>query len=262
MMIDSVRWSTPLSVKLRKGAEVKKIAYLLGNTNGLPGIEKDLTSFQTFLRSGMGGAWTKDEILPPQKNISLRELKADFHCIKSEGFDYVLFYFSGHGNHARSTQLYINEQEEHISESELEDLAPKQLSIFDCCRLVERLVLENRFSSRPLVKNASELDSLYRMRFNRLLQAAAPQHLKLYSCRKGQCSIATGRGSLYTQCLLRTAIEKSETQNVSVEEAHDACKGEVIVRSVMANLKQEPDMKCVSDVDGNPLPFAVRKLQV
>ena len=42
---------------------MRRIAYLLANTDGLPGTKKDVDDFHRFLISCRGGAWEDEEIV-------------------------------------------------------------------------------------------------------------------------------------------------------------------------------------------------------
>lgn len=43
---------------------MKKLAILIGNNNGLPGVKKDLYNMHEYLVSNKGGSWVKEEIKP------------------------------------------------------------------------------------------------------------------------------------------------------------------------------------------------------
>ena len=49
---------------------MKRIALLIGNSNGLPGVKKDIAHWIQFLESDQGGQWTDDEII-----ISIRSIR-------------------------------------------------------------------------------------------------------------------------------------------------------------------------------------------
>lgn len=237
---------------------MKRFAYLLGNTNGLSGIQKDIADFGGFLESEIGGAWYDHEIRR-KKNISLEELRNDIQTIKQSRFDFVVFYFSGHGDHKRSTRLCLNQKEELISEEELEGLAPKQLSIFDCCRkVVSPPKRRTLFSEKEDVWWAA-----HRAKYNRLLEQATPQHVKMYACQKDQYAHATENGSLYTQCLLGTIADLCKSGNVTATDAHAVCADKVKRMTKDWKYPQEPDSNRIASMaKGTPLVMAIKKLQL
>lgn len=47
---------------------MKRKALLIGNSNGLSGVQKDLLDFQKFLLSNQGGAWYRSEIIIIEKS--------------------------------------------------------------------------------------------------------------------------------------------------------------------------------------------------
>ena len=56
--------------------------------------------------------------------------------IKDRRPDFAIIVFSGHGAYQRHTILEINENGDTISENDLIGIAPRQISVFDCCREV------------------------------------------------------------------------------------------------------------------------------
>lgn len=86
---------------------MKRFAYLLSNSNGLPGIKKDISDFRAFLLSCEGGAWNSDEIVERQ-NLRLEELRRDLRLIRLKNYDYCIFYYSGHGSFISATIAFIS----------------------------------------------------------------------------------------------------------------------------------------------------------
>lgn len=112
---------------------MERIALLFGNRNRLNGTKKDMIDFMTFLKSPNGGAWNDTEIkgyVDAPSSLILSELNS----IRNHGYDYAIIYFTGHGGVKEGTILEINPSNEIIKESELLGLAPKQITILDCCR--------------------------------------------------------------------------------------------------------------------------------
>lgn len=111
---------------------MKRLAMLIGNTNDLPGIQKDLEDFGHFLESDIGGAWNSNLEICKAYNVSYKELKESIESIKEAEIDYFIFYYSGHGGLNRTsggTILELNKAGEVIDEMELQGITPRQLNI-------------------------------------------------------------------------------------------------------------------------------------
>lgn len=241
---------------------MKRFAYLLSNTNGLPGISKDVEDFRNYLISNAGGAWNPKEIFS-QQNPSLSLLRSHIASLREQKFDYVVFYYTGHGSYERGTCLYINENDEYIKESEVLNLAPKQLSLFDCCRVIQESSTEGLVTTfDEAVKNASYDHQRFRDRFDSLVKAALPQQVKLYACRIGEKATATRDGSLYTQGLLETARNIDASQDANIITVHNKCISDSTIRELLNKRNQHPDI----DIDiygkqGAILPFVLSTKQ-
>lgn len=243
---------------------MKRFAYLLSNSNGLPGIKKDISDFRAFLLSCEGGAWNFNEIVERQ-NLRLEELRRDLSLIRCATYDYCIFYYSGHGSYERDTRLYVNDTNDNIGENEVLNLASKQLSIFDCCRFDAKkknekcaFVCENAFN------NVHVLRQYCRDKFERLVQAALPQKVSLYACKIGEYATATSEGSLYTQSLLSTARSLCTVKDVDAITVHRFCCENVTRNAKIINGELQHPESSVSPVSGivGTLPFAIRKPQL
>ena len=232
--------------------EMKRHAVLLGNTNGLPGIHRDLEEFELLLRSDIGGAWEDNEICKVY-NADLGWLRGYLHTIREEFFDYLIFYYSGHGALERrnNTVLELNNNHEIITESELINLADKQLNIFDCCRVATKpeetvnSILESyNFSENPI---RSWIRSIY----NRRIMEAKEQFICLYACSEGECANATESGSIYTQQLIKATNILSNSSDVLVKAAHDKAYFNVYIKSIVMGIPQRPDICIVPNVKKN-----------
>jgi hypothetical protein len=184
---------------------VKRKAILIGNTSGLPGVKVDLARFSGFLQSNTGGAWEWNEIdiLP---DISRADLLLKIQQWKNSGFDYVNVLFSGHGGQSRKeTILELNKSGEQIDESILRGIAPRQLTIYDCCRCYEEQFAKaaNRFENRTA--SFYESASTVRLRYVARIMQAVPQQARLYSCSVGQVSYDSPEGGIYLANLLKAA---------------------------------------------------------
>lgn len=212
---------------------MKRRALLIGNSRGLQGVKKDMVNFQAFLMGRYGGAWKRGEIVT-MMNPALSDLRQRINIIKEEGNDFVIVMFSGHGGYQRQTILEINGNEEIIAESELFNLASRQISIFDCCRAVEDYGagLESLNESKLFSVNDS-IDTI-RQRYDDRIMQAIPQQNMLYACKIGQCAHDSddGSGAYYLKNLIKYA--KAITESFGLvgrvhEDAADATSVEVLV---------------------------------
>jgi Caspase domain len=124
--------------------KLKRVAVLIegfdsGKTASvLQQFKFDISSFQLFLKSPVGGMWDEAEIITMQAP-SLHDLRnlTEYFLV-----DYVLLYFSGHGNGANGASYISLNENESINVSELPDFASKQLFIFDSCRAMPQNINE------------------------------------------------------------------------------------------------------------------------
>lgn len=214
---------------------MKRKALLIGNSNGLSGVQKDLLDFKKFLCSNKGGAWYENEIVLIEKS-DLAIVRNEINKIKLSYPDYVITFFSGHGAYKRGTILELAD-ENIINESELFNLSKRQISIFDCCR--NRIVA---FSDSSVSMDNYELVELSSKRLTRLLyeqriMQSVAQQVRLYSCSIDESSYDTNEGGVYFQNLL------------TIAKTFDGNTKELTERTHITNGKQHPDAvlpKCLS----------------
>ena len=239
---------------------MKRFAFLFGNTDGLKGVKKDIRRFREFLKSDVGGAWEPWEI-DGGCDLALDVVRRKIGDIRRGGYDYVIVYFSGHGGMIRTTKLCLNSDEESIDEEEFTGLADRQFSIFDCCRASPDAATNSKEATFDAANEASMLDyrNLYRAHYERLIEAASPQEVRLYACQKYKKAYDTSKGGMYTQQLIDDAIEQSKYGNAYVKDVHRAAASVVRCFSMAKGEYQEPDIDVVSRVmQPNDLVFAVK----
>lgn len=224
---------------------MKRKALLIGNTNGLPGVQIDMQTAEKFLFSDNGGAWINSEI-DVLRNPRRAELLAHVAQVRQSSPDYVFLLFSGHGGlERRTTMLQLNREGETIEEDELFKIAPRQISIFDCCRLLVSEIAFEAFAAHRVRKMAE--DSVAREHFDARIMQAIPQQIRLYASSMGQASSDTGQGAIYLQNLLRAARSFSGNETFkTAEQAH----GEATRATIIATHgDQKPDAylpKCLT----------------
>ena len=201
---------------------MRKIALLIGHSDDLEGVKIDLVEWEKYLISPIGGAWERNEIkmiMNPQKCELLSYIN---ELRKTKAYDFAIVVYSGHGGYDRKTILEINRQGETINETDLFSIAPKQISVFDCCRcLVDRHEPINdslrTFSSGGPLSNLQMIRNAY----NQRIMQAIPQQICLYACRIGEMALDTENGALYIQTLLRQAkLFPNNEEFRTVEEIH------------------------------------------
>ena len=229
---------------------MKRRALLIGNSRGLAGVKRDIANMRQFLMGRYGGAWRNGEI-ETMMNPSLSDLKSKLKVIKAEQNDFVIVLFSGHGGYERTTVLEINGQNEIIDDTELIGLAPRQISIFDCCRVVCSYQEEREMLlERKLFSITDSVDTI-RQRYDSRIMQAIPQQDRLYACKIGQCAHdhQDGSGAYYLNNLLKHARSISGAYGLVGdvhEDATEDTKTEVLIKE---NAIQEPVCslhKCLS----------------
>ena len=229
---------------------MKRRALLIGNSRGLAGVKQDIANFQAFLMGRYGGAWRRGEI-ETMMNPALADLKSKLNTVKAEQNDFVIVMFSGHGGYERTTVLEINGQNEIIDDTELMGLAPRQISVFDCCRALCSYQEEREMlMERKLFSETDSVDTI-RQRYDSRIMQAIPQQDRLYACKIGQCAYdhQDGSGAYYLNNLLKHARSISGAYGLVGdvhEEAAESTKTEVMI---WENAIQEPVCsipKCLS----------------
>ena len=184
---------------------MKKIALLIGNSDGLPGVKKDLNDWKNFLVSPVGGAWDESNEIVSFMNPS-KTLLLDYIKEFERFFDFAIVVYSGHGAYNKQTILEINKKGEEIEETDLIGISPKQISIFDCCRAIMKESTShyegrNLYSIKGISYNLDEIRQAYEQK----IKQATEQQVCLYACSIGETALDTEEGGLYTQTLLKEA---------------------------------------------------------
>lgn len=242
---------------------MKRVALLVGNSNGLAGVKIDLAKFKSFLMSNQGGAWNSDEIIELH-HATKSELIEAISFIKSLLVDYCVVYFSGHGAYIRKVNPKNNEtileleDENLVEESVFNNLAERQLTILDCCRNVVEIPICDGLQPMMESINLNEYKrEAFRKKYNLKIMGAIPQHAKLYSCSIGESSIATSDGSIYTEALWEAVKMGAETVN----QVHDKATDFVIkywnYNQQDKNLTQNPKAKLPKCLTSQQLIFCV-----
>lgn len=242
-------------------------ALLIGNSNGLPGVKKDILHWYYFLKSDIGGIWFSSEI-DIEMNPSKLSLLSKVNAIRGK-FDFIIVVFSGHGAYNRSTILEINNNGECISENDLKNLAPRQISVFDCCRenyTQQDEILNESNSYCFLLKSGAH--SYIRQFYETRIMKAIPQQISLYACSIGESAYDSNYGGYYTKnflCSTNIFIDNQPFSTVGIihQAAAVRTKSEVLEKE---NKHQKPDAflpKCLSSqqliISVNPQYFEQKR---
>ena len=199
---------------------MKRIALLVGNTSGLSGVTVDLKNYIAFLKSDFGGAWYDREITI-MSSPSKYDLLSKIRALKGLSYDFAFVVYSGHGGYQKGTILEINEEEECINESELKNIASRQISIFDCCmNIIKQPITESRSIQAYSLGGTI---SYIRARYDARIMAAEVQQASLYACSIGESALDTENGGLYSKNLLKAGRYFS-SDFLTINNAHDAAR--------------------------------------
>ena len=224
----------------------------------LKGVETDLHHFVSFLKSPIGGSWEDNEITGlfkcPSENL--------IELFQSMDTDFLLVYFSGHGQQdLKETNIAKNDSES-ISVSQLISIikAPKALIIIDTCRKVSDEEYSSisgpeylSFQSDLNQANSSE-------KYMQVISESTDGISIAYACSVGEISNDTELGGDYTYSLLKTSLEWYENQNnesvLSINGANDLAHQYLKFKS---NLDQNPQIVTTNEKEEKPnFPFAIK----
>ena len=228
------------------------------SVNYLKGVDTDLHHFIRFLKSPIGGSWEDNEITGlykcPSENL--------IELFQSTYTDFLLVYFSGHGQqNLKETKIAINDSES-ISVSQLISIikAPKALIIIDTCRKVSDEEYSSisgpeylSFQSALNQANSSE-------KYMQIISESTDGISIAYACSVGEISNDTELGGDYTYSLLKTSLEWYENQNnesvLSINGANDLAHQYLKFKS---NLDQNPQIVTTNEKEEKPnFPFAIK----
>jgi hypothetical protein len=199
---------------------MKKRMFFIGNNAGLPGVNNDYLNYSTFFKSNIGGAWLNSEIISLMQP-TLIELRNQIEELKKMQLDFIIVVYSGHGGQERETILEINAKGETIYESELKNIATRQILVYDCCRVVSTIQLSEGYDQR--MEKSASVDSRIRALYETRIMQSIPQQLCLYACSIGETASDTSDGGLYSKYLLLSARSVT-TEYMTVGQAHQSAK--------------------------------------
>lgn len=193
---------------------MKKRILLIGNSNGLPGVQVDFKNYISYFKSDIGGNWIDSEIVS-KMNPSKSDLITTIQQLKSYSLDFAIVLFSGHGGQERETVLELNRNGETVNESDLRNISSKQITIFDCCRAFSEPIQDSRMYESFKAFSASN----NRERYESRIAQAIPQQISLFACSIGEVSNDTKDGGAYSKNLIKAA-KSINSSYVLVGDAH------------------------------------------
>ena len=217
---------------------------------------KDVNDMKTFLCSPFGGAWEPNEV-DCRKNISLSGLQRLVCETKEQCYDYLVFYFSGHGGCARGDFLELNPTGETVEVRELLAMSTRQLSMFDCCRAYP--VNEKMSFALDALNESHGVDryrAIAREFYDERVSAALQQSMVLYACREGEYAHDFGHGGVYTQNLL-DAARSFDGSVLLASQAHLMAYQPTVEEALKHKGVQHPDLYMAKLPSRYQLPFAL-----
>lgn len=230
---------------------MNKRILLIGNNNGLEGVNVDFRNYSDFFQSMVGGEWYSREVISMMNPSRLAVLNK-INELKRMSLDYLIVVFSGHGGQERETILELNKSGETIGESELKYIASRQLNIFDCCRSVPQLVEK---SQRVLNMLSGGVVRSTRLVYENRIANSISQQVCLYACSIGETAEDTSKGGVYSVNLLEVASSITGTSEMYfyVGETHQAAKRQVKVKGYAQN----PDATLPRCLSNQQLIFSI-----
>lgn len=240
---------------------MKRKALIIGNSGDknnpkeyLEGVKKDVTNYNNFLQSSIGGKWYDYEIvlsLDETKNEVLKKISS----IKQEQNDFVFILFSGHGSYSswkECRKLYLFD--EYLYEDNLTYLAHKQVTILDTCAGIENDLLTESMESFAMDNTFRKALTDYRKKYENEISECPNQQAILYSSSIDESSNDDSElGGYFAYSLLN--IAKRNQQNIlNCKEAYFHAK-EVVQKKT--NNEQNPQSKLIKS--DNILPFSLKK---
>ena len=220
---------------------MRKKILMIGNTVDLPGVPIDISNYYDFFISPTGGNWYDEEI-DILINPAQHELLETIADIQEANYDYVIVFFSGHGEETTDgTVLYIKGQKETILLHNLADLSHRQLLIVNCCRSHHKIPEGISIDSTAL---SLSHDST-RQAYEELIQFSAPQQIILFSCDDDESTWATQEGGFYSRYLLdaiEIALANPLLRFVSVGRAHYKAVSLMRQDDFLSEQQQHPTM--------------------
>ena len=189
-----------------------------GTKGYLPGVEKDVPLYTSYLQSPLGGAWTTGEI-SILKSPSSAQVQAAVKALGSA--DYSMVVFSGHGYYSANRSSTIIELTPGVDIDSLELIqgTTKRTVILDCCRVVHaELVLEKMMRKSLAMADSIPDAAQARFYYDKQISECPSGLVRLFGCSLNETAGDDAQlGGVYSHSLISSAEEwaKSGGKNTS-----------------------------------------------
>lgn len=221
---------------------MRKQILIVGYAGELAGIRADIHNYYTFFTSNIGGKWNNDEICI-LSDTSVTEVMNKILYYRLSRLDYFIFVFCGHGaSRNNEVAMQINDTDSLLMESSVMGVAPRQLSIFDCCREreYEDFGIITEFYTHSLLSLGGKLYGNVRRRYENRIMQSVPQSACLYACSIGESAEGTNSGGFYSCNLLKAAYHITDDKEYKTI---GLCHTEACLLLKEKNVRQHPDYK-------------------
>lgn len=219
---------------------MRKQILIVGYAGALQGVSADIKNYCNFFTSPVGGMWYAEEINVLDKT-SVAELIKYIQRYQAIQLDYFIFVFCGHGG-SRNDEVVmeINDTDRLVRESEVVNVAPRQLNIFDCCRVKEDDNSCNLLTEMRTFSQGGKIFGNVRKRYDERVLQAVPQSACLYACSLGESAMGNNSGGYYSYNLLKAA---RNTKNEDLYKTIGLCHNEACESLKTISPRQHPDSK-------------------
>lgn len=222
----------------------------------LAGIKSDVNNYYTFFTSHVGGEWNNGEIRI-LSDTSVTEVMREILYYRLSKLDYFIFVFCGHGaSRNNEVAMQINDTDPLLMESSIMGVAPRQLSIFDCCREKEYDDVEtiSEVRDHSLFSFGGKLYGNVRERYENRIMQSVPQSACLYACSIGESAEGNNSGGFYSYNLLKAARHITDDREFKTV---GLCHTEACRLLGKKSAIQHPDYKLPRCLVNNSLIFSI-----
>lgn len=216
----------------------------VGAENYCDGVNKDISAYKYYFTSAIGGGWYDSEI-----NVLIRPFPSEVNAAieKMRTIDYTMIVFCGHGYSYNDETILELKKDFSYKASSLRTYSTRRTIILDCCRKIEKNVLEKmyEFSARVETRSAMSIAEA-RKYYEDQIMICSPGLVILNACDLDETAGDDSRkGGYYSYSLRDAAIYWGEgyhqyRSSLSVVGVHNAAVGRV--RQLTSD-KQNPQIE-------------------
>lgn len=228
----------------------------VGSESYLRGVSSDVNNMYKFLRSAVGGAWKKEEILylkNPSKENVINTIPR--FC---QNADIAFVIYSGHGFMSNGNNyLQINDWET-INVNRLNAHAYRQITLIDACRNNYPWEHFEGIGDLGFTFDTRELE-LARVLYNHYIENSTFGKVSIFSSSPNQSSYDTEAGGKYTVSLISSMLKWHKSQSgllLTVDKAFKAS----FIELRRTELQQTPKHYYEDDYEAVNFPIAVNSV--